>query len=226
MISWSVCRVIDYASQFDAMQGKYVRDACSTSLNYLQRNKTNSIRNTMALANFSLYNTVPRQLRLIRLRLFIWDLLSVVKGVLTDRNGPSTYSKTSLHNYHQNTLKPRSWLSRYADGIDAVSHNVLMVTKVKPYKNPGPVYLRHHIHSRPIHFRSHAFEITFIWDLFIWDHVYFTPRFGAALLMFCKSQFYDVPPAFYGSLEVCKVTLSSGATTTSHLKRGLSRKQP
>ena len=44
-----------------------------------------------------------------------------------------------------------------------------------------------------IHFRTHSFETLSFETTFIWDHIYFTPRSGEAVLIYCVSDFYDVP---------------------------------
>jgi len=63
----------------------------------------------------------------------------VVPLLLKDLTVPKykIYSRTSLHNHHQNTLKPLFTTSgyRYSDQIIAVTQNVLKtVNKVKPQK--------------------------------------------------------------------------------------------
>jgi len=57
-----------------------------------------------------------------------------LKGLSNFSNSPSKCSRTSLHNHYQNIVKPRLWQSLYWDKIIAVSQNVLMITKVKPWK--------------------------------------------------------------------------------------------
>jgi len=76
-----------------------------------------------------------------------------------------------------------------------------------------------HSHLIPLHLRPQSFETAFIWDLirlrprsfqttFILDHIHFTPCQSEAVLIYCKSHFYDPPSTSLRDLTLSAKTVA------------------